>query len=161
MHVGVCRREEKDTSMVFLKTHNWKGLLDWMESPKVLGYRLEAYRQACQAASDSQCRFDVAGSRDMDTDSHMIARITMNGFVQMHVMWNKNMSSKNLTNNLANNLANSRGNEQKKRKLVDSSDTVGKGGGGKKGGGIIWTREVETMVKMRMGMIMLAIEILS
>lgn len=168
------RRLEMDTSMMFLKVKDWNALLLWMESPEVLGESMHAYREACRKAKESQLPYIEAWlethdfssvdskenkndkkkescpfERDIDENAHMMARITMNGFLQIHLMWNK---------------------EDRLAKRVPKSVRKGRKGAGAKQveaavvpkiGGIFWTDEVEVMVKMRMGIIMYAIEILS
>ena len=94
-----------DTSMMFLKIRDWHAFLSWMESPDVLNCHLKAYREACAKAQHSQLyhmkrwllenqdakeAVDVKTEcKHMDMNAHMIARVTMNGFVQVHFMWNK------------------------------------------------------------------------
>jgi hypothetical protein len=191
---NVERRVEMDTSMIFLKVKDWQALLGWMESDEMkclVGTSgtcplstlslhasphgdscLLAYREACQAAIDSQKPYMQAWlkytsmqqnathvgnnstltslDRDIDANAHMIARITMNGFVQIHLMWNKEKSHK----------------KQKRiqRNLPfhsDASPSVESNLPVPQIGGVFWTPEVEKMVKMRMGLIMYAIEILT
>ena len=160
---------EMHTSMLFLKVKNWNGLLEWMESSDVIGKKLHAYRQACKAAYESQIPFVKLWAkytkydddyekymRDIDAYTHMIARITMNGFVQIHLMWNKEAL---LDHDI----------KYRKKKIPASGTSntnavavVPNGSGsGSIIGGVFWTKEVEAMTKMRMGLIMHAIEILS
>lgn len=175
-----------DTSMMFLKVNNWKGVLEWMESKQVLGTELAAYRLACARAMESQslyvkawlkehvvlesmpdslhtcslqdeekleCLSPEVLERDIDSNSHMIARITMNGFVQMHLIWNKEKKQTKKQREMAQLMCV----EKKPQVCLHQKCLDAK----KKIGGVFWTPEVETMVKMRMGIIMYAIEILS
>lgn len=155
---SIERRIEMDASMMFLKVTNWDALLTWIESSDVVGCKLNAYRHACQRAHDSQIPFVKTWTKavkndddyqkyvkDLDTYAHMIARITMNGFVQIHLMWNKKKGAK-LQTESEQEIKNSGSN-----RCSSQNPCMG---------GIFWTPEVEVMVKMRMGLIMHVIEIL-
>lgn len=148
---------EMHTSMLFIKVMDWNGLLEWMETGSVIGVNLQAYRKACADASASQIPFAKEWAKyngddnyekymkDLDSHTHMIARVTMNGFVQLHLMWNKEPLL----------LLSPSSSFPVKRKKQDKFEKH------YKVGGVFWTEEVEIMAKMRMGLIMHAIEILS
>jgi hypothetical protein len=80
---AIERRLEMDTSMVFLKVVNCQALLEWAESAEGLDYKLCAYKQACNMAHSNTANALI------DIHCHVMARITRNGFIQMHLMWNK------------------------------------------------------------------------
>jgi hypothetical protein len=122
-----------DNSMMFLRVRNWDNLLEWMESVEVLNCKLQAYRDTCSLATSS------LRNKNVDKESHMIARITMNGFVQMHLMWNAHQDQRY-----------SSGVQKNKGRERDAECR-----------GIQWTSDVDKMVKLRMGLVMAVIEILS
>jgi hypothetical protein len=57
--------------------------LEWAESAEGLDYKLCAYKQACNMAHSNTANALI------DIHCHVMARITRNGFIQMHLMWNK------------------------------------------------------------------------
>lgn len=164
---------EAPPSMLFLKVNDWEALLEWMESGDALGERLDAYRQACALAQERQAYYlqnmresmkdlDRPAEKEtkciaqaMDAHSHMVMRITMNGFVQMHLMWNeekqkqagrgRKRASKSSAESLCADKVSAKNENPKDANIVH---------------GIFWCKEVEVMVKMRMGLVLQAIEIL-